>query len=71
MTKERYFHKPTYDSLEQSLRELRDLCERYSIQRLAMPKIGSGLDKLLWNRVALIIEKVFKKTDISITVYVI
>ena len=34
-----------------------------------MPMIGSGLDKLEWNLVSRIIDDVFNKTNINITVY--
>ena len=38
------------------------------IKRLAMPKIGCGLDKLKWEDVSKIIKDVFSDTDIEIIV---
>lgn len=34
-----------------------------------MPMIGSGLDKLEWDLVSRIIDDVFAKTNINITIY--
>lgn len=63
ITKKHYYQKPTYDSLKQSLIELRELCETYNYRKLAMPLIGCGLDKLQWLQVQKIIKKVFKDFD--------
>lgn len=68
VTKQRYFHKPTYISLLDSLVDMREQCEKLNIKKLAMPKIASGLDKLDWEQVKVIIEDVFKDTDIEILV---
>lgn len=65
ITKGRYFDKPTYDTLEQSLNDARYtlgvLAENgFTIpNKIVMPKIGCGLDRLEWNKVKPIIEKVF------------
>lgn len=40
------------------------------VTKLAMPKIGCGLDILEWNKVSEIIKDVFKDTDIEILVCV-
>lgn len=69
ITKEKYFQKPTYKSLELSLQNLYNLCKKLDIMKLSIPKIGCGLDKLDWNRVQDIIESVF--IDIKITVYLL
>lgn len=71
VTKARYFHKPTYETLERCLEEMRDIMDRQGIKRLAMPKIGCGLDRLEWGRVESIIGEVFGETDVEITVYTI
>lgn len=69
VTKERYFHKPTMSSLESSLRAMRDLCLKNDIHRLAMPRIGCGLDKLDWNAVSRLIQTIFVNDDMQITIY--
>lgn len=69
VTKARYFHKPTIASLESSLRVMRDLCVTNNIRQLAMPRIGCGLDKLDWNQVSELIQRIFANDDIEITIY--
>ena len=68
VTKERYFHKPTLETLRQSLEDLRGQALERGLKKLAMPKIGCGLDKLQWNDVREIIKDVFKDTEIEILV---
>lgn len=68
VTKERYYYKPTYDSLRGALEDMKIECLLNGIKKVAMPKIGCGLDKLLWNHVRVIIFDVFGNTDIEIKV---
>lgn len=68
ITKKRYYHKPTYDNFEQALEDVVSLCKKYEITKLAMPKIGSGLDRLEWNKIKEIIKDKFKDLDIEIIV---
>lgn len=71
VTKERCFHKPTYDTLYDTLVDMREQCEDFDITRLAMPLIGCGLDKLEWDKVKDVIEDVFENTDIEILICVL
>lgn len=71
VTKARCFYKPTYDSLHETLVDMREQCESLGITKLAMPKIGAGLDKLNWNKVVNVIYDVFEDSDIEIVVYVL
>lgn len=68
VTKERYFHKPTLETLRQSLEDLRVQALERGLKKLAMPKIGCGLDKLKWDDVNAVIKEVFKDTEIQILV---
>lgn len=68
ITKERYFEKPDYSNIEEALLKLKKKCVVYEIEKLAMPKIGCGLDGLRWSIVSEIIQSVFKDTDIEIVV---
>ncbi len=67
ITKERYYNKPTYQSLTDAL-----TVAKYRIpstcKKIAMPLIGCGLDKLKWNKVSEIIKNTFSDTDIEILV---
>lgn len=68
VTKPRYFYKPTYSSLYNALVDLKNQCEYLNINKIAMPLIGCGLDKLDWLQVKKIIECVFKELDVEILV---
>ena len=68
VTKQRYFHKPTYDDLYETLVDMKEQCEMFDIKKLAMPIIGCGLDRLSWNKVKDIIEDVFSKFEIEILI---
>lgn len=68
VTKHRYFHRPSYISLQSSLLSLRDLCLKLEVKELGMPRIGCGLDRLEWDRVREMILEVFEDSNIRITV---
>ena len=73
ITKDLYWHKPTYESLKVSLIKMKEIIQSekehgVNIEYLAIPKIGSGLDRLQWGKVREIIEDVFKDMDIKILV---
>lgn len=70
ITKTRCYNKPTYSSLTGSLIKLREICIKKGIKHLAMPKIGCGLDRLMWDRVSRIIKDTFSDTDIEILICV-
>lgn len=71
ITKHKVWQKPTYDSMHLALRKLLYECEIRDIKKLAMPKIGCGLDGLNWERVSQMIREIFEDTDIQITIYYI
>lgn len=68
ITKEKYWQKPTYDTLEKSLQDLKEMCIKNNINKLAMPLIGCGLDRLKWDKVKDTIINIFNDTDIEILV---
>jgi len=68
VTKAKYSHKPTYNSLKESLIQMRDIMLYCNCKYVAMPKIGCGLDRLQWGKVREIIKEVFKDTAIEILV---
>lgn len=69
VTKQRYFHKPTLETLRQALEDFREQALQYGLRKIAMPKIGCGLDKLQWEDVREIIQDVLKDTDFEVFVY--
>ena len=68
ITKEKYWHKPTYKSITEALTNMKEICLANNINKIAMPIIGCGLDRLKWEKVSEIIQQVFKDTDIEILV---
>lgn len=68
MTKNKYWHKPTLESLTSTLYDMKKLCEKNGVSKLAMPKIGCGLDKLDWKDIKQQIMCCFQDTDIEILV---
>lgn len=68
VTKAKYWHKPTLDSLREALQDMRQCVEEDGVTKLAMPKIGCGLDKLDWDDVSPMIKEIFADTNIEIQV---
>lgn len=68
VTKNKHWDKPTYESLKETLEDMKVDLEYLNIKRLAIPKIGCGLDRLDWDIVKPIIEEVFNGSDLEIIV---
>tara|TARA_R110002050_G_scaffold125840_1_gene246126 strand:- start:21 stop:437 length:417 start_codon:yes stop_codon:yes gene_type:complete len=71
VTKERYFHKPTNMTLGSSLVALREYCVENGIHTVAMPAIGTGLDKLKRDDVQILLHKELVAHGISVRMYVL
>ena len=70
VTKKNYWDKPTYETMETSLRSLRQyLMQRPHIKRVLMPRIGCGLDRLNWSRVRVMIENILENVDVEVKVF--
>ena len=65
VTKGKFWNKPTYKTLMAALDDLhRQLIEEYPmVKKIAMPKIGCGLDGLSWREVSVIIALKFRDWD--------
>jgi len=68
ITKKRSNNKPTYDTITAAITKLRDFIVKHDVKKLAIPRIGCGLDKLDWSRVRGIIEKLFQNVGCTIKV---
>ena len=68
VTKPKRYHKPRYEAVREALETMKDIMEANAITKLAMPKIGCGLDKLSWNEVYEIICEVFEDMDVEILI---
>lgn len=66
ITKDKYYQKPSYDSLKSSLIKMREHMDKNNIKSLSIPKIGCGLDKLDWDKVLDIIKEILWSIDISV-----
>jgi len=68
VTKKYSYGKPTIYTMWSSLNKLQQHIEEHQVKKLAIPKIGCGLDRLEWSEVKPMIEYIFRNTDIKITV---
>lgn len=68
ITKEKYWHKPTYKSLEISLTKMGECIKMNNIEYVVMPTIGSGLDRLSWPVVRGYIKEILKDLDVEILI---
>jgi hypothetical protein len=69
VTKKFYNHKPYYNCVENSLKELLSRCRELKVTKLAMPLIATGLDMLDWDLVSRIIDEVFENSNINLFIY--
>lgn len=68
VTKPKGYHKPRYESVREALETMKDIMEENATTKLAMPKIGCGLDRLSWDKVYEIICEVFEDTNVEILI---
>lgn len=69
VTKNYVSEKPSYEDMFNTLLELRNFCVDKRINKLAIPKIGCGLDKLNFRKVREMVCYIFRDTDICIQIY--
>ncbi len=70
LVQEKYDDKPTYDSLRESLAQMRTHALAHGVKHIAMPKIGCGLDQLQWPAVRTLLKNIFHLDSIALTVYI-
>lgn len=69
-TQEDYWRsKATYERVETALTEMRRQADEANITSIAMPRIGAGYGGLSWNKVKVVIERVFAGWSGSLYVY--
>nr|CAI5849357.1 unnamed protein product [Callosobruchus analis] len=68
VTKRESSGKPTYFTFWSSVKKMRDHIRENGVKKLAMPRIGCGLDRLEWSRVKDMIEFLFRDVDVEIVV---
>ena len=57
------------ETLQKSLEALCSHAVSNGVKKLAMPRLGCGLDKLNWSAVSKLIGDIFSESGIEITVY--
>ncbi|XP_050293437.1 uncharacterized protein LOC126733979 [Anthonomus grandis grandis] len=68
VTKKESSGKPTYQDLWESLCKLKDHIKENKVTKLAMPRLGCGLDRLEWNKVKAMLAHLFDNVDVEIRV---
>ena len=68
VTKCYYHNKPTLAALQTAVKKLREALQFQGVKRVAMPRIGCGLDRLYWPTVKSIISLEFSNTDIEVVI---
>lgn len=74
ITKENYWDKPTYTTLWEALNDAAQTLKELSLNgfnvsnKIVIPKIGCGLDKLAWDKVKRMIEIVFSSNDVTVSI---
>ncbi|XP_067643106.1 ADP-ribose glycohydrolase OARD1-like [Eurosta solidaginis] len=69
VTKPQSWDSPTYDSLRSSLTAMREHMRKHKVQKLAIPRIGCGIDGLEWDKVSNELCTVFGGEELEIVVY--
>jgi hypothetical protein len=75
VTKRRYFHKPAANperflaNIVAALVSLREYCKDKIIRRLALPRVGSNLDRVNWRWTQRKLLEIFAGVDIELVVY--
>ncbi|XP_023163418.1 ADP-ribose glycohydrolase OARD1 [Drosophila hydei] len=69
ITKQQSWGKPTYQLLHSSLSAMQQHMAKHNVTRLALPRIGCGLDGLNWTKVRDMLAEVFQADATELTVY--
>jgi len=68
-TKTEWYKKSQYLYIEEGLKDLVNVIEKYEIQSLAIPPLGSGNGGLKWENVKLLMNKYLEAIPIEIIIY--
>ena len=68
VTKPKSWQKPSYASFAESIKSMKHIVRLHHIDKIAMPRIGSGLDRLDWNVCRSIIQDEIADVDVEILV---
>lgn len=68
VTKEKYWQKPTLNTVRQALFHAARVAYMNNNRKIAMPRIGCGLDRLNWTEVRELVKEAFSADDFEILV---
>ncbi|XP_031630123.1 ADP-ribose glycohydrolase OARD1-like [Contarinia nasturtii] len=71
VTKDKLYGKPKYEDLKSTLQEMKKHMVANGVTKLAIPKIGCGIDGLDWDKVKQVLHDVFDDEAMEIVVYVL
>ena len=69
VTKRKFFHRSNYDTLQMSLLAMKSHMERNNIREIAIPRLGSGYDKLHWPTVFSLLYNIFSNSNVQIVIF--
>ncbi|XP_034483968.1 ADP-ribose glycohydrolase OARD1 [Drosophila innubila] len=69
ITKQSSWGKPTYQLLHSSLSAMQEHMAKHNVQKLALPRIGCGLDGLNWTKVKDMLLEIFQADATELVVY--
>ena len=69
ITKRKFHDKPLYSDIESALLNMKLHAELNDVRNIDLPKIGCGLDKMVWDKVKMIIKSVFCDSNIKIRIF--
>ena len=69
VTKRKFFHRSSYDTLQMSLLAMKRHMERHNITEIGLPRLGNGYDKLHWPTVFSLLYQIFFNSNIKIVIF--
>lgn len=68
INKENYWDKTSYEDIFKVLNTLKELLTRKQISSVNIPRIGTGFDRLSWEKIRSMLRYIFKGTDIHVKI---
>ena len=69
VTNKRFFQKPTYNSLRQSLEAMTNHAKKHKVTQISIPKTGCGLERLEWHKVERLIRDICAQSTLTSRVF--
>ena len=69
MTEERFYDKPNPSTLSKTLEAMKIHASMNGVSTFAIPKLGCGLDQMIWQQVVKLLRDIFAYADVLIVVY--